>query len=164
MARLAGLSRATLLYYDRIGLLRSDDRSAVGYRLYGAASQRRLARLLELRQAGLPLDQIARVLDGAGPQAILERQLAEIGQAEASLARQKAVLQKLIGTSLPKAALTRQDWTQLFAGIGLSEAQMWAWHHDFEIRAPEAHAVFLAGLGIPPAEVTCIRQRAASNL
>jgi|GEM_PF-3394995 len=164
MARRAGLSRATLLYYDRIGLLCPEDRSAAGYRLYGAASQQRLTRLLELRQAGLPLEEIARLLDGAGPKEILERQLVEIDAATATLAGQKSVLQQLLGRGLPQAGLTRQDWAALFAGIGLSEAQMWAWHHDFEVRAPEAHAAFLAGLGIAPAEVARIRQLAASDL
>ncbi len=30
------LSRSTLLYYDRLGLLRAERQSAAGYRLYGA--------------------------------------------------------------------------------------------------------------------------------
>ena len=36
LARRFGLARSTLLYYDRIGVLRPSARSAAGYRLYDA--------------------------------------------------------------------------------------------------------------------------------
>ena len=35
LGRRYGLSRSTLLYYDRIGLLSASARSAAGYRVYG---------------------------------------------------------------------------------------------------------------------------------
>jgi DNA-binding transcriptional MerR regulator len=38
-AKHANLSRSTLLYYDRIGLLRPSGRSRAGYRLYNGARE-----------------------------------------------------------------------------------------------------------------------------
>ncbi|MFD2264593.1 MerR family transcriptional regulator [Lacibacterium aquatile] len=158
LARRAGLSRATLLYYDRIGLLSPEDRSAKGYRLYGPESQRRLERIRELRSTGLPLTEIASLLDGRSAKEILERQLTEITQAEASLATQKAVVSALLGSPLTPTGLNRESWTALFAEIGLSHAQMSDWHRNFEARAPEAHAAFLRSLGIQELEIATIRQ------
>jgi len=43
LAGLFGLSRSTLLYYDRIGLLSPSARSESGYRLYSAADRERFA-------------------------------------------------------------------------------------------------------------------------
>jgi len=42
LARAHGLSRTTLLYYDRIGQLTPDGRTRSGYRTYGPDAQKRL--------------------------------------------------------------------------------------------------------------------------
>jgi hypothetical protein len=47
LARKHGLSRSTLLYYDRIGLLSPTSRSAAGYRRYGPTEVDRLTRICE---------------------------------------------------------------------------------------------------------------------
>lgn len=62
MARRYGLSRSTLLYYDRIDVLTPSGRSAAGYRRYSAADGRRLARICRYRRAGLPLATIRDLL------------------------------------------------------------------------------------------------------
>jgi len=56
LAKASGLSRSTLLYYDRIGLLCPSGRSAAGYRLYSARDKERLALICSYRQAGLALE------------------------------------------------------------------------------------------------------------
>lgn len=63
VARLTGLSVRTLHHYDEIGLLVPAERTGAGYRLYGEAELIRLHDILVLREAGLPLDEIARLLD-----------------------------------------------------------------------------------------------------
>ena len=52
LAKLFGLSRSTLLYYDEIGLLSPSARSASNYRLYSEADIRRvrIIRFLTRRQ------------------------------------------------------------------------------------------------------------------
>ena len=52
LAEQFGLSRSTLLYYDRIGLLSPSARSEAGYRQYSAADRGRLESICSLRRAG----------------------------------------------------------------------------------------------------------------
>lgn len=63
VARLAGVSSRTLRHYDRIGLLRAS-RSANGYRVYDGDQLARLQRILLLRELGVGLDEIGRILAG----------------------------------------------------------------------------------------------------
>jgi len=63
LARLSSLSRSTLLYYDRLGLVRPTGRSQGDYRLYGEADVQRLRQVCLYRQMGVPLKQIALLLD-----------------------------------------------------------------------------------------------------
>ena len=60
----SGVTSRTLRYYDQIGLLKPATSDAGGQRWYGDAEVLRLQRILVLRELGLPLGQIARVLDG----------------------------------------------------------------------------------------------------
>jgi DNA-binding transcriptional MerR regulator/uncharacterized glyoxalase superfamily protein PhnB len=65
LATATGLTIRTLHYYEEIKLLVPSARSAAGHRLYSAADVERLYRICLLRRVGLPLDEIARVLDDA---------------------------------------------------------------------------------------------------
>ena len=77
LARQSGLTVRTLHHYDGIGLLKPSGRSEAGYRLYDADDIARLHGIQALRQLGLPLADIATVLDGdrAAPQVILQQQM-----------------------------------------------------------------------------------------
>jgi DNA-binding transcriptional MerR regulator len=66
LARACGFSRSTLLYYDRLGLLKPTGRTGSGYRYYTDADQRRLERIGHFRQAGLTLKEIRAVLSSGG--------------------------------------------------------------------------------------------------
>ncbi len=63
LAELAGISARALRYYHQIGLLRPGSFSGAGYRLYGPAEVDRLQQILFYRELGLPLDEIASLLD-----------------------------------------------------------------------------------------------------
>ena len=65
-ARQTGVTVRTLQYYDRIGLLRPQDRSEAGYRWYGESELIRLQQIVTLKALGFPLDAIARFLDVDG--------------------------------------------------------------------------------------------------
>ena len=63
-SRIARVSCRLLRYYDELGLLKpSTVERASGYRYYSAAQLPRLNRILVLKELGLTLDEIARVLD-----------------------------------------------------------------------------------------------------
>jgi DNA-binding transcriptional MerR regulator len=63
LGKLAGVTVRTLHHYDEIGLVRPSQRSEAGYRLYDADDVLRLQQVLLFRELGLPLDEIASVLD-----------------------------------------------------------------------------------------------------
>lgn len=57
------VSVRTLHYYDEIGLLKPEERTAQGHRAYGAASQDRLQMVLVFRELQFPLKEIQRLMD-----------------------------------------------------------------------------------------------------
>ena len=63
VSALTGVTVRTLRYYDRIGLLRPEAVTAVGYRLYGDAALERLRHILLYRELGFSLRQIGDILD-----------------------------------------------------------------------------------------------------
>lgn len=73
LARLTGVTVRTLHHYDEIGLVQPSARSDAGYRLYGEADVRRLQQVLVYRELGLPLDDIAAVIDRGNARATLEK-------------------------------------------------------------------------------------------
>lgn len=62
LARLAGITRRTLHYYDEIGLLKPTRVGANDYRYYGEEALLRLQQILLYRELEVPLDEIRRIL------------------------------------------------------------------------------------------------------
>jgi MerR family transcriptional regulator, thiopeptide resistance regulator len=167
LARQFGLARSTLLYYDRIGLLRASHHSRAGYRLYDARIVERLKRIVELRSAGMALATVKRVLETSTPLAdALEQQVALLNRQLAQLrAQQRVVLTLLQSRSAARRARTmsKESWTRLFRSIGLADAEMRQWHAHFERTMPEAHRDFLESLGLDASEVRRIRAWSGSR-
>lgn len=170
-ARRFGLSRATLLYYDRIGLLKPGGLSASGYRLYGERERERMERVDTYRNAGLPLKAIRDLLDGEGRdgnavEAALERQLANLNEEIVRLrSRQRLVLGLLrrgAGHGLCRGVDVKQ-WVAMLEEAGVDEAGRRRWHAAFERDAPDAHREFLESLGLSEDEVAAIRRRSRSQ-
>lgn len=161
LGRRFGLSRSTLLYYDRLGLLRPSGRSETDHRLYSQADCDRLARICAFREAGVSLDDIARLLDADTPQGpILERRLREIGQAMTALKAQQHVIAGMLRTAASgpdTAGLDHTLWLELQHACGLDSAALKHWHTEFERRAPAAHHAFLLKLGLSEKEATQVR-------
>lgn len=166
-----GLSRTTLLYYDRLGLLRPEYRTSAGHRLYSAADEARLAQICELRAAGLPLGEIDAVLEPsqklrAPLGEALNRRLSDLNREIASLRRQQQVALALLRERAAPGhtrAMTKERWVQLLTACGLDEADRDRWHAEFEKLSPEAHQDFLESLGLDAAEVAAIRRWSAAG-
>src|SRR5690348_4170798 len=82
VAELARVTVRTLHHYDELGLLEPSGRSEAGYRLYSYDDLARLREILIWRALGLPLTEIASLLDDPGHDrvAALERQRELIGR------------------------------------------------------------------------------------
>jgi DNA-binding transcriptional MerR regulator len=162
LARQFNLSRSTLLYYDRIGLLRPSGRSPSNYRLYTEADRQRLDAICRYRRIGLSLNTIGRILGASreGTEAALEQRLRNIEDQIEALRSQQRVIGRLLGqTSLTEMAegLTREKWTTLLRASGMTDTDMLQWHVEFERLFPDDHQVFLESLGITPEDIDAIR-------
>lgn len=163
LARAAGLSRGTVLYYESIGLLRKAKRSGANYRLYGEDDARRLRQICVYRAAGLTLADIRAALDRPADDfaAILDRRMARIGEEIERLRGQQRAIARMLqqtGKSRGRQMLSKEKWTKVMRDSGFSDEDMHRWHRQFEKDAPEDHEEFLRFLRIPEEEVKRIRK------
>lgn len=163
IAKAFDLSRSTLLYYDRIGLLSPAGRTPAGYRYYIDQDYSKLERICYFRNMGLTLKNILIILstDNNKPERkILETRLEEINGQILELKCKQALLSKMLkcGTDdTHQARIDKSTWIEMLRAAGMDEKAMGIWHMEFETRAPNDHQKFLISLGIPEEEVIQIR-------
>ena len=163
LAQQFSLSRSTLLYYDRIGLLSPSDRNDAGYRLYTQADIDKLKSICTYRDVGLTLEEIGNVLSNlTGPHRdILENRLKEIGKEIHILQQQQRVLAGLLKIKArrgPFETTGKQLWVEMLQAAGMDETAMRRWHREFELRAPQDHHAFLLALDFSEKEAQLIRK------
>ena len=163
LARAFGLSRSTLLYYDRIGLLPPSGRTHSAYRYYTEKARRRLERICRFRQAGLTLEEIRAVLSSGGkPGAkLLEKRMRETAESILDLRNKQRLLAGMlsrIAAGDRSPAVDKQLWVEMLRAAGMDDRAMALWHAEFERRTPKGHHEFLVSLGIPQNEVQRIRE------
>jgi DNA-binding transcriptional MerR regulator len=163
LGQACGLSRSTLLYYDRLGLLKPSGRTGSGYRYYTDADQRRLQRIGHFREAGLSLKEIRAVLSSSGKPgaSLLETRLRETAQNIVGLKHQQRLLAGMLRrlTSGKRPPIVDVElWVEMLDAAGMDEDARRRWHTEFERRAPEGHQEFLLSLGIPGDEVERIQR------
>lgn len=99
LAGLTGLTVRALRHYDEIGRLVPSERSGTGHRRYSGGDLQRLYEILALRQLGLPLAEVAGVLDhGLDPRAVVGHQLAHLDRSIAAARRSRRSLHALLAT------------------------------------------------------------------
>jgi MerR family transcriptional regulator, thiopeptide resistance regulator len=166
LARQFGLSRSTLLYYDKVGLLSPSGRSGGDYRLYSAADRSRLEMICVYRRAGLGIGDIRTILAQGKDDAseVLGRRLKELGEEIQDLQAKQRLLAGMLKFSAaggPQAEVDKKTWVAMLRAAGMDDQAMELWHAEFERRAPEAHHRFLISLGISEAEALLIRKVSA---
>lgn len=161
LGRRFGLSRSTLLYYDRIGLLHPSGRSESDYRLYTDEDCSILERICFYRKAGLRLSEIASLLgNSSNDGSILEKRLREIDNQIFLLRSQQRLVLGLLKTVVAghdASGLDKELWLSLQKACGLDEAALKHWHIEFERKAPGAHHNFLLSLGLDEKEAVQVR-------
>ena len=162
LGRLFGLSRSTLLHYDRIGLLQASGRTRAGYRRYNEQDRARLERICLFRRAGLPLAGIRELLtrDAEPNAALLEKRLQELSEEIGRLRSQQHLITAMLRQMAHEAKMSpvdKQMWVEMLQAAGMDDAAMHAWHATFEQRAPQEHHDFLVSLGIDVEEIARIR-------
>ena len=169
LARAAGLSRSTLLYYDRIGLFQPSGRTGSGYRYYSERDRRRLEQIRHFRAAGLTLKDITKVLSSGGKPGVklLDKRMRETAATIVDLKNQQRALAAMLnriaaGNSQPP--INVKLWVEMLEAAGVDQKAKKRWHAEFERRAPDAHNEFLLSLGIPGDEVLKIRRRSRGDI
>jgi DNA-binding transcriptional MerR regulator len=163
LARAFGLSRSTLLYYHRIGLLMPSGRTGAGYRRYTERDHRQLGRICRFREAGLTLKEIRGVLSSGGKPGVklLDTRMRETAANIVALKNQQRILARMlsrIASGNPSPPVDVDLWVEMLEAAGVDEKARKRWHMEFERRAPEAHDEFLRSLGIPGEEIPRIRR------
>jgi DNA-binding transcriptional MerR regulator len=163
LARAFGLSRSTLLYYDRIGLLTPSGRTGSDYRCYSEKDYQRLERICHFREAGLTLKDIGAVLSSGGKPGVklLDQRMRETAASIVDLKNQQRVLAGMFNRIASGKSLSPVDkdlWIEMLQAAGMNRKARKRWHTEFERRAPEAHDEFLLSLGISREEVAKIRR------
>lgn len=128
VADLAGVTVRTLHHYDAIGLLVPRLRARSGHRRYTVADLERLQQILFYRELGLPLEQIAALLDDP------------CADAAAHLRRQQDLLTQRIGRLQAMVAAVERAVEAQTMGISLTPEERFEVFGDFrpEEYAPEA--------------------------
>lgn len=132
VTRTSGVTSRTLRHYDAIGLLHPAGTGPGGQRLYGARELVRLQRILVLRELGLPLGQVAEVLDGE------DDDVAALNRHVEQLRGQGARIETMIRA-------VENTITRLELGMPLEETEMFdgfaenPYEDEARQRWPEAH-------------------------
>lgn len=163
LAGFFGLSRSTLLYYDRIGLLSPSARSESGYRLYSAADRERLASICAFREAGLSIDDIQKIFSSQADDktdVLLRRLQALGGEIRVLQAKQRLLtgMLKARASGVIPVSVDKDLFVEMLRAAGMDDSALQRFHAEFEKREPEAHHAFLLSLGIPEREALLIRK------
>ena len=128
LAQSVGLSRTTLLYYEKLGLLKAQ-RQANGYRVYTEADRQRLLLMQQLQAGGLSLQECQACLDGEIDRNVLGQRLETLEREIAAKTRSRDLLAALLGQSSLKN-----------------------WHEEVQRLAPDLHRGWLMTQGFSSAE------------
>lgn len=162
IAKKCGISRATILYYEREGLLMPAYCSENGYRWYGDKEVERLEAIVAYRSYGIPVVSIGDLLDqkeGMSQTQILRDHFSVL-EKEINLLReqQKAIVALLQEPKLlEENMVTKERWVAIMKAAGFDEKAMHTWHQKFEEMEPNEHQKFLESLGIDAEEIKQIR-------
>lgn len=96
----SGVSRATIRYYEGVGVLPEARRSGAGYRVYGREDLERLEFVVQAKELGLKLEDIGEALaivdDGGEPCAhVRERMTARLEETRERIERLRALERRL---------------------------------------------------------------------
>lgn len=156
-AEMFGLSRSTLLYYEKTGLISPPKRSLAGYRLYSEEDKSRLELVVLYRSIGAPLEKIKTYLDTPddGVLPLLISRLLTINNEINALKEQQNLLLEMVEAegSLKGKKPFLDKMTDFGRRVGITEGNYENIHRVFEKTAPKAHKRFLEYLGFSEQEV-----------
>lgn len=163
LAKQSGLSRSTLLYYAKLGLLTPSGRSPSNYRLYSQQDLKTLEQIMLYREIGIKLCDIQQILDSKDHNLtpVLEHRLIKLNSEISLMRHQQQRIVNLLQDHSQLAStktMNKQQWVAILKASGMDEAAMRQWHIAFENSLPQAHTDFLESLGIDAQEIEMIKR------
>lgn len=122
VAQRFGITVRTLHHYDHIGLLTPSRRAASGYRVYTSADVARLSQVIVYRRLGLPLDEIARLLDEGDEVSHLLRQRERVMARLDEMTDLVRAIDQALEKAMTNTPMTDDDMRELF-GDGFDDYQ-----------------------------------------
>ncbi len=123
LASRVGLSRSSLLYYERLGLIQGQ-RGSNGYRYYSERDVQHVLLIRQLQAGGLTLSECQQYMHSQLDQTLLQQRLTQLEQEIAAKQQAHQLLSALLGRS-----------------------SLAYWHHALDQVAPEAHLDWLQTQG-----------------
>lgn len=161
LAKRHNVSRTTILYYEKVGLLHPTFIAENGYRWYGNEEIEKLKQIVLYRSYGLTISDITHILNSPekSQSKILESHFLALSTEINNLRTQQMAIIELFKKSIlsKEKNVNKAKWVEIMLAAGLSKEDMIAWHRKFEEMEPEEHQKFLESLDISPAEITNIR-------
>lgn len=133
VAAIVGLSRTALLYYEKLGIIKST-RLPNGYRSYSEKDVQRLQLVIHLHAAGLTLKECLVCINVKSDKRLLTARLKQLEDDIALKLRAKTLLESMLGVSEERT-----------------------WHQELEKISPDAHLQWLNTQGINEKEALRIR-------
>lgn len=133
LAQMLGLSRTTLLYYEKLGLI-CGQRLSNGYRTYSDMDLQRLRLIQQLHSGGLTLKECKACLEAKVERAVLLERLEHLDQEIAQKQQSRDLLAALLG-----------------------EASLNQWHETLDKLAPDAHIDWLIKQGFSETDAQRLR-------
>lgn len=133
LARKCHISRASVLFYERKGLLKPALRSENGYRWYGEAELDRLNKIISYRSYGIPVAEISILVDRDNAELqseLLQAQFHKLEQSISALRKQQSAIVALLQKPelMENKMVTKQRWVEIMQASGFSESDMIKWH------------------------------------
>lgn len=146
ICKIVGISRSTLLYYERIGIISPARNSENGYRDYTEDDIHALVLIRQLKKAGFSLKQASSIMEGDLDPEIILSHFHSLEQEIQELKVAHEMVRSLVIYSTGEHPKTIPQTNP--AGI---------WHAELEKVAGEAHAEWLKRLGFDEKEQLYIR-------
>lgn len=161
LGRKFGLSRSTLLYYDKIGLLSPSGRSSANYRIYTDDDVARLEKIYLYRKTGIELGKIRRLLESTDNTVWEERLIQLNDELNSIRLQQKMILEILQNPENDRVStlFTAAKFTELLKSLGLNDKEMFHFHVRMEMNSSDEHRNFLHFLGLDNKEAERIIEK-----
>ncbi len=152
------LSRSTILYYDKIGVLKPTEREENNYRIYDQQEVMKLSKIVMYRESGISLRNIQKLLDAENNErtGILVERLDKIQKEIKNLKNQEKLLLDVLKEEVimgKSTFFTSKTWTEMLINLGYEEKDWLNWHREFELDSPEEHYKFLRSLNMVDEEI-----------